>query len=274
MNGTGISALRFANASDGWAFGPELWATHDGGATWKRVAIGGLAVTATVVALETSAGVAHAVAYAAEPDFRIATTRTGADEWRLSETRVPVGAGPVPEIQLVLSGASGWVLENDRTVAAGARLDAGTWKSWNPPCIDLTGPAVLAASSATDSVAVCDVGLWSTPAGERLYTSSDGGATFASAGGRMPISSVVAVGMPDRSTIVVGGSNTSGSAVLLTSADGGRTWPLVHSAGNVSIAQLGFTTQTQGLVITTTQSGAGRMLMTHDGGRTWARVSF
>jgi photosystem II stability/assembly factor-like uncharacterized protein len=273
MNGNGISALRFANASSGWAFGPELWATHDGAATWKRVTIGGLAVKATVLALEASAGFAHAVAYDADADFRIATTGTGADEWRLSETRVPVGAGPVPQIQLVLSGASGWVLQNDRVATNGARLDAGIWKAWDPPCVDLTGPALLAASSPRDLVAVCDVGLWSNPVGERLFVSSDGGANFTAVGGRMPISSVGAVATPDKATIVVGGSNATGSA-LLTSADGGRTWPSVVSAGNTTIVQLGFTTQTQGLVITRTESDLGRMLMTHDAGRTWERVAF
>jgi photosystem II stability/assembly factor-like uncharacterized protein len=93
-------------------------------------------------------------------------------------------------------------------------------------------------------------------------------------GGRLPINSAVAVATPDGSTIVVAGSKSTGEA-LVTSFDGGRTWPSTLNAGLVQITQLGFTTHTQGLVITTdASSGAGRMLMTHDGGRTWTRVSF
>src|SRR5580658_1050206 len=33
----GLDRLRFADASDGFAFGSQLWATHNGGASWHRV---------------------------------------------------------------------------------------------------------------------------------------------------------------------------------------------------------------------------------------------
>jgi photosystem II stability/assembly factor-like uncharacterized protein len=273
LTGKGISSVRFENASDGWAFGPELWSTHDGGTTWARAPIGGLAATAPVVALETHKGAVHAVAYDGDHDFRIATSTIAVDDWRLAAVRVPVGAGPVPEVQLVLSGSAGWVLENDRTVTAGARLVDGTWQSWQPVCLDVVGPAVLAASSATDLVAVCDVGLMSNHSGEQLFSSKDGGRTFAQVGGKLPISSVVAVAMANSSTIAVGGSSSTGAAVL-TSGDGGRTWPSMLNVGMVAIAQLGFTTETQGFVITSDASGAGVMRMTRDAGRTWTRISF
>lgn len=32
----GVEHIRFANRSDGWAFGPSLFSTHDGGLTWKE----------------------------------------------------------------------------------------------------------------------------------------------------------------------------------------------------------------------------------------------
>ena len=47
----GVSSVRFANSHDGWVFGPELWATHDGGRTWHEVSVYG-ARTGVVVALE------------------------------------------------------------------------------------------------------------------------------------------------------------------------------------------------------------------------------
>jgi photosystem II stability/assembly factor-like uncharacterized protein len=273
LTGAGVSALRFANASDGWAFGPELWATHDGGANWARLRIAGLPAGATVAALEAARGLVHAVAYDGDRnDFPVASSPVAADDWRVAAVRLPVGAGPVPAIQLVLSGTSGWVLENDRTVVGGARLVAGTWQSWDPPCLDVVGPAILAASSPTNVIAACDVGMMSTPQGEHLYVSNDGGATFSTVGGRMPINSAVAVATSDGSTIVVAGSKSSGEA-LVTSFDGGRTWPSTLNTGMVSITQLGFTTKTQGLLITD-KSGVGQMLMTRDGGRTWTRVAF
>lgn len=273
MSSSGVSGLRFADAMSGWAFGPELWTTHDGGASWVRVAIDGLPAAATVVALETGAGKVHAVAYGGAQDFQIASSDVDAENWQVAAVRVPVGAGPVPEIQLVLSGPAGWVLENDRTVVAGAMLQTGSWRSWQPVCLDVVGPAVLAASSQDDLVALCDVGLWGNPTGVHLFVSSDGGASFAETGPRLPGSAGGAVATADRSTIVATASGPSGSA-LVASFDGGQTWSSVQNAGTVSVRDLGFTTPNQGIVVTTDDSGAGRLLMTRDGGRTWTPVGF
>ena len=51
-----VSEVRFADALDGWIYGPSLFATHDGGATWQQLDLGG-----SVVALETSGGFVDAV---------------------------------------------------------------------------------------------------------------------------------------------------------------------------------------------------------------------
>ncbi len=53
----GVTGLRFLNASYGWAFGPELWATDDGGEHWHQVNTGNLCVPQ----LETINGRAYAL---------------------------------------------------------------------------------------------------------------------------------------------------------------------------------------------------------------------
>jgi photosystem II stability/assembly factor-like uncharacterized protein len=267
--GDGISILRFADASHGWAFGPELWTTHDGGASWARTTVPGLPKEASVAALEVAAGTAHAVAYDGQQDWRIATTAVGSDEWKLTGVHFLVGAGPVPEAQLVLAGPAGWILTNDRTVNAGARLTAGTWESWKPPCLDVQGPAVLAASSASEVAAVCDVGLMSNPTGEHLFVSHDGGRSFTEIGPRLPTNGLSAVAAPDPSTIVV-----AAGSELVVSEDGGRTWASSGRTGNLGVRELGFTTKTQGFVIAGDESGTGAMFMSRDAGRTWVRVGF
>ena len=267
---SGISGLRFADARDGWAFAPDLWATHDGGATWARLVIPGLPADAAIVALESANGTVHAAVLDGQ-DFRVASSPVGTDDWSVSPVRVPVGAGPVPSVQLVLSGAAGWLLENDRTVVGGARLVSGAWTAWQPPCADVVGPAFLAASSPTELAAACDVGLWGTPAGDHLFLSHDGGSTFAESGTAVPVQMASHVATASPSVIVVGGSDATG-AVLVATFDGGRTWTTVAPLGAVEIADLGFTTAGQGVVITVSADGPASVLMTRDGGRTWRTV--
>jgi photosystem II stability/assembly factor-like uncharacterized protein len=270
---TGVSAIRFADAKDGWAFGPELWATHDGGATWKHVSIAGLPKDSPVRALEAARGTVHAVVYDGAQDFRIASGKATGNAWTLASVRVPVGAGPVPRPQLVLSGTGGWVLENDRTVVSGAKLHNGAWVAWQPVCLDVVGPAVLGASSASDLVAACDVGAMADPQGDHVFASHDGGTTFAEVGPPTPLDGATVIATPAVGTIVIGGTVGAG-AELIASYDGGQTWRTVLDPAAVRFADLGYTTPTQGIVVTTEQSGASRMLMTHDAGKTWAPVAF
>jgi photosystem II stability/assembly factor-like uncharacterized protein len=184
----------------------------------------------------------------------------------------------VAAAQLALAGTGGWLLEIDRTVVGGARLSGGTWAAWTPPCVDLAGPAVLAASSPTELVVACDVGLWSTPQGEHLYVSHDGGATFAQAGTRAPISGAGGIASTGASSIFLTGTTAQGAAIV-RSSDGGQTWQTALETGKASITYLGFTTPTQGVVLTIAAGGpgsstGGSLLMTRDGGHTWRQVMF
>ena len=59
-----VSGVVFANSRDGWLYGPGLYATHDGGAHWQRISLGGNIVPSLgggVTAMAASAGTAWAV---------------------------------------------------------------------------------------------------------------------------------------------------------------------------------------------------------------------
>jgi photosystem II stability/assembly factor-like uncharacterized protein len=272
--GSGVSGLRFADPLDGWAFGPGLWATHDGGKTWKQISIPSLP-NGAVAALEASSGAVQVVAYDGSTDFRIASSPVSSDALTLAKLSVPVGAGPVPEVQLVLQGQAGWVLENDRVVTAGARLVNGTWQTWQPPCLDVLGPATLAAANAQELNAVCTEGIWG-PApggqqGDHLYRSSDGGQTFVETGPQLAVSGPI--GAPSASTIVA----SSGGSQLVMTIDGGLTWnaaSLPTQSAGLSVGYLGFTTPTQGVLIASDTNNRSQVLMTRDGGHTWTLVQF
>ncbi len=266
----GISELRFADALDGWAFGPDLWSTHDGGTTWLRQTIPGVAAGPNVAALETAGGTVYAVVFDGGA-YRVASSPVGSDAWTLAAVRVPVGAGPVPTIQLILQGGAGWLLENDRTVVAGARLVNGAWVTWQPPCATVVGPAFLAASSPRDLAAACDVGLWSNPTGERLFLSHDGGSTFTESATAVPLTMGAKAAAASPSVIVVGGSDATG-ALLVATFDAGKSWSVVARLGSVQVMDLGFTTPTQGVVVASGANGPATLLMTRDGGHTWSPV--
>jgi photosystem II stability/assembly factor-like uncharacterized protein len=272
----GVHEVRFANLLDGWAFGPELWATHDGGGHWHRITLSAVTANSPVMALEAASGLVHAAVVDAGV-VRIETSPVHEDGWTASPTTVPTGAGPVPSPQIVLQGTTGWLLENDRTVIGGARLVQGRWVPWQPPCSAAGGPATLAASSATAMVAVCDEGVWTGPAiAVRVYASSDGGTTFHQVATLTPTpSSVMLVASPSPQTIVVG--VYTNQLVLDASFDGGATWRIAAHSQQGALADLGFTSPTQGVVVITspgaTPSG-GALLMTFDGGHTWSPVVF
>ena len=201
-----VRHLRFADVDNGWAFGPDLWSTHDGGEHWNPVTLPGIERVSAVFDLAAAAGKAH-VAVFTLGGVRILTTPVGSEAWEMSPTIVPVGAGPVPQAQIVLQGDAGWLVQVDRVVVGGARLTGGAWVPWEPPCLDAGGSAVLAAPTATDLVAVCDEGEWNArPRAVRSYFSSDGGSTFLPADVPVPLTSTYAVASGVPGTVVAAGT--------------------------------------------------------------------
>lgn len=258
--GDGVTNVRFANGRDGWAFEPALWSTHDGGTTWRHVTLPSVPPDSPVLALETSAGFVHALVSASSD--QIQSSPVGADAWHLSQTTIAAGAGPEPSGQVVLNGAIGWTVGNDRTVLGGARLAARVWTRWQPPCARTNGPAYLAAATATDLIGVCNEGLYGPPdpPAARMYRSTDGGATFHISPGTLPAMAATAVASPAPGVVVV-----AGGAGLLATFDGGRTWAVVLAMQSDSVSYIGFETGERGFAITYD----GALLRTLDGGRLW-----
>ncbi len=256
--------IRYIGPTDGFAFARlagALSITHDAGASWITLTT----PFSNVADLAIADGTVYVVAMkqGRPPHFEIWSTPVGHLVWKKALLTLPVGAGPVPVEQIVLAGARGWILDQDRTVIAGARLGTGgSWTSWNAPCLHVEGPAYLAASTTTDLFASCDEGVWGgnypriTPT---AYVSHDGGTSFA----RHFAPSFGPILSPSPQTAVV-----AGEATLRRTTDGGATWSTVGSTGTGATTDWGFTSSTQGFVIT-----GGRVLMTYDAGASWKAVT-
>jgi hypothetical protein len=258
--------LRFANTYRGFAFpGDEsdpspLLTTDDGGATWSALPT---PFISRVYDLAIARGIVYAVGFG-PGGFHIWSAPAGTLSWTEDPLSIPAGAGPVPQIQLVFSGAHGWLIENDRVVSAGARLTTnGHWATWKPPCVGVGGPALLTASTATDLVALCDKGTWTGgPITIGVYFSHDGGATFARHDA--PLDGGVA--SPSAHIAVISTANS-----LQRTTDDGATWQSVFAESDQAGGgrELGFTNLTQGYAILQN----GQMIMTYDAGATWKRVA-
>ncbi|HEX3955048.1 MAG TPA: hypothetical protein VHZ03_00275 [Trebonia sp.] len=83
----GVTRVLFANAEDGWAYGPGLWATHNGGVSWHEVStdrhvVYSMAVTSGyVVATFDTCGSVGSYCYT-PATFTVETTPVHRDAWR------------------------------------------------------------------------------------------------------------------------------------------------------------------------------------------------
>ena len=306
---TGVTSLRFLNASYGWAFGPELWATDDGGEHWHQVGTGGLSVTQ----LEAINGRAYALFATCRnidgnPDasctsYTLKTATAGSDAW------TPVGgvagdltggaadftqaAGQQDAAIFELTGATGtqpatgYLVAPDGTLYAGP-LNGTAWhKVTKLPCqpgpgnggggrpqaLQLT-PDGTSSSGGTRLAAVCDQVTAGTTS---VYTSIDNGATWAEQTGveSMPTTSVPQslTALPDGTLILAaipGGGGLGGGIYLLS--PGAAKWQPAKLS-DPSGKTFGFTyvgmTSATQGVALGGDPSLNAIWLTTDGGQTW-----
>lgn len=280
--GTGVSQIRFIDPSTGWAFGPELWATHDGGHTWTRVNTHGMRVTG----LETAGSEAYAVfarCTGTGPAFAAACTHVSLysspvnnSDWTPMISAPGLGNGYVSAKVVLGQGPAGtpqgYFYEPDGMVAAGPALPGSTWQNAGrqpAPCGPLGAqqdgqPAggQLAATGQGGLALACPGTTGSHQ--ETIYTSADGGQTW-----------------QQQATLTVRGTATSlaegsGGELTLattrgiyTSSDAGQSWQ--HTARGVAggFSYVGLTSPTQGVAVPAQPGSYHGVWMTTDGGQTW-----
>lgn len=271
--------MRFADQDHGWIYGyvgehtPVLWWTNDGAATWKALSPPAL-TGGGIAALESTAGRAEAVVVRGDPSgVQMISAPQASPAWKQVSPSLPTGHTGQPAPQLVLQQTAGWLLEEDPTYVAGARLTSkGSWKRWSPDCGSqpLSGYRVLlAAVTTTDVFELCQA------------TNSNGDAVVYQSGragdhGTWKYRAQTAYGMHPQAF----SANTAGSFAVAGQQDGkavirlhtpsgsGTVW-----SGSGTFTELGFENPGQGIAIVRTAKGS-RMLMTYKGGSHWVTVDF
>jgi hypothetical protein len=279
---TGVSQIRFLNLRDGFAFGPELFETHDAGQTWTQVDTSGLRVTD----LETVGNRAFAVFasctgsgtdFAADcTSFTLYSATAGGGAW------TPVGAatsgltdGAASEAALPLTSTRGFLLAPDGRLYAGPVDGSGAWQLVNaissscpvgtPQADGQPSGALLGAVSAKELILACAT---NTAGGQKklIFSSLNGGGSW--------IQMAVA---PTAGTATSVAASPSVSVVLATDQGidllpaGDISWQQASLAAPVpagGFAYIGMTTDQQGIALPASPA-AGTVWFTFDGGKSW-----
>lgn len=262
----GLLRLRFADASDGFAYGSQFWVTHNGGSSWHRVR----QVPGYITDLETSAGVAY---LAARHDGKVTiySSPAGRNSWH-RVSGLPRISGSAGLGTITLHGRSGWVILANRIYATS---NGTTWSRDSFRCPAGYGIASLAAESAKKISALCSgsPGLGSTL--KRVFVSSDRGASFTKAGNPPAGGDGGLLAEPAPRHLFI--ATSSGATFTYVSTDGGRKWKdgaLSRSDGGLGWNDFGFTTASQGVAVEGTPHFGSKLWLTRNAGRHWSRVLF
>jgi photosystem II stability/assembly factor-like uncharacterized protein len=265
-----VGRLRFANRRDGFAYVSHttvLYATHDGGVSWRRLALG------DVLDLTTAAGNVYAVTARCSVQ---GCSRYRFERRRATENRFTMSALPFtpdgPVVDLAARGTKVWLLGTragngpmmyDELARSNDR--GRTFVTGRGPCYAGLGGELLPVS-ATVVWAVCPGGLLST-----AWRSHDGGVTFTRL--TTPPMANPAELAPASAKVAVLAGNGAGLRLLRT-ADGGRTWKAARTpAPAYDFAWIGFTSARVGTALVQTGDARPNALWrTTDGGAEWSTV--
>lgn len=286
---SGLSQIRFLDLTDGWAYGPQLFATHTGGRTWAQVDTGGLRVTA----LETVGDRVFAVWASCTgdgPAYGASCTRfTLYSASATGGTWAPVGApttgltnGTAREAtELVLTGSRGYLLAPGGALYSGPVDGSGPWTRVSSLVASCpVGPAradgqptgaLLGAVNASDLLLACASASSGTNPSvstqqKFIYSSKNGGvsweqmATAPAAG--------VAYGLaasPSESVVL---ATDQGIDLLPAGEVTWRTANLRGGGPTGGFGYIGMTTADQGIALPADPS-AGTVWFTFDGGQRW-----
>jgi hypothetical protein len=306
---TGVSGLRFLDGQNGWAYGPELYATHDAGATWTRVPDPN-GDNRQVTDLETVNHRAYALwancTSASECfSYTLMSTPANEDVWTpvggVPQNLAPASAGSAKtpgSASFQLAGTSGYLIAPDGSLYVGSLPSDGSPSTWqrasttlpcNPSWLveGLYGQSLQVllapywAKGGTPSLAVvCEVRALPRGFSSTAWISTDNGSSWT-----------------ERTSVGQAGVSFIGKALSLTAtSDGGlilatqsgiyrlppgaAQWQKAALSGSnappYGFNYVGMTTDKQGIAIADPAAAPNQpapdphgIWMTVDGGQTW-----
>jgi photosystem II stability/assembly factor-like uncharacterized protein len=265
-----VGNIRFATAQDGWAYGPRLFTTHDGGQTWTDANRQG-----KIVALEPKGGTVWAIEQrCSQPDqctFTLLVSKDVGRTWQVAAIQPPL---PGPVVHLVrVNATDAWMLSEGIALAPDAQYasnlvtthDGGnTWQKLPSPSCE-PGISVKLAVVPPAQLWVLSGDEPGTGAqAKSLCMSPDGGQHWRNLNAPSMEGYIAgfAVSTPERAWV------TMNRGLFYTTNDGGYTWQPVDSV------IMDRTTAASGPVLFVDAlhgwtSWYNQIYRTTDGGNTW-----
>jgi hypothetical protein len=292
----GVTEIRFATPEVGWAFGPELFRTINGGRTWTSMPIPGGG--GQVSDLATNAGEAYAVvspckwatpgACSQHPYTLLRTAKlTGATWTRISVNLTPPKSMYDSGSDLAVYGRTVYVLmatsNSEGTVVADkfyASTDGLHFSSRHDPCrtSELIDLVQAVPTSATDVTLLCEGSPGLGSAEKAVYRSTNAGKTDSSAGSPSAVGIGAELAASPSGNLAV--SSASGASFVDVNDTHKTTWTTVitEADGGVGWNDIVYVTGQEAYVVYEPVEaiypfGRGQVFVTHDGGKHWTVVA-
>jgi BNR/Asp-box repeat len=289
--GTGVSQIRSLDGVSGWAFGPQLYATHDGGQNWKPVPTHGMRVTD----LETVNGIAFAVwARCAGPGadfaadcttFSLYSSAAGSDDWSPvpGVTGLQASGGAPASAQLVLTGTRGYLMTPGGQLFSGPVSRPTHWRTVTtllgvpaalpcaPGAAETGGHPLQAmlASTGPGLVLLCASQATGNRQAKTLYYSADGGRSWSPAGPAPARGIAMSLSGTPSGPVLVATSSGIDVSANAPGASGALTWRTARGATAAGgYSYVGMTTSDQGVAVPA-DLNLDAVWFTYDGGAHW-----
>ena len=289
---TGVSQIRFLNTADGWAFGPELLFTGNGGRSWSQVSTNGLRVTDLetvgnrVFALFASCTGGGTSFGAACTTFTLYSSPASASAWTPvggSTTGLTDGAAH-EAASIVLTGSRGFLLAPGGAVYAGPVEGSGPWSQVNSissacpvgaaqPDGQPAGALVTAVNAGELILACASAGSGGSGGSGTLatqkkliFSSPNGGGSWLAMATAPQAGLATSVAASPSATVVL--ATNQGIDVLPAGDISWQTASLRGGAPAGGFSYVGMTTDSQGIALPANPA-SGTVWFTYDGGQSW-----
>jgi len=289
--GTGVSQIRSLDGVSAWAFGPQLYATHDGGRHWAVVPTHGM----RVIGLETVSHMVFAVwaqcasagaDFAADcTTFSLYSSPAGHDDWSPvpGATGMQATGGAPGSAQLVLTGTTGYLMTPGGQLVGGPVTRPARWRGVTTlaglpvplPCAPGAGETgghplqAMLAATGPGLVLLCAGQASGNQQAKSLYYSADGGRSWSPAGTAPARGAAMSLSGTPTGPVLVATSGGIDFSTNAPGASGSLTWRTARGAtaeGGYSF--VGMTTSLQGVAVPANVN-QDAVWFTYDGGAHW-----